>query len=144
MANGENVDLSATRPAEYLREGLLSPEGKPREGLNGLHSLGMAHRLKLEGTKPEAVAALLASLVKASGRFIPKEPRNADLPESARQEVAAAWSTTGPTGTGVLGELRAAILPWVKDTANLGAMLLHVERIHRQLLLVSVTPPAGA
>ncbi|RKH08778.1 hypothetical protein D7V97_18435 [Corallococcus sp. CA053C] len=144
MGTVENVDLSATRPSEYLREGLLSPEGKPREGLNGQHSLGMAHRLKLEGTSQTTVLELLESLRKASERLIPKDADNTPLKEASRKALDTAWSATGPAGTGVLGELRVAVLPWVKDTRTLAAMLLHVERIARQLGLVSTAPPPKA
>ncbi len=136
----ENVDLSATRPADYLREGLLSADGQIREGINGQYSLGMAHRLKQAGVHPDTVKALLDSLKSAAEKLIRKDAENAPLPDNAQQSVQAAWSATGPTGTGVLGELRTAVLPWVKDTRSLAATLLHLERILRQLALLNAAP----
>jgi hypothetical protein len=130
-------EYSAIRPLDYLKDGPLTPDGTLREGLNGYLSLGMAYRLRAEGVKPDTLRALVDQIGKIGSAHMPKSPVSGEpISEKAQAEVASLW--TGKE-TGARGELRDALEPWLtRDWKHFSACALHLERIMKQLALVSM------
>lgn len=137
------VDVKATRPAEYLREGFFDVRGQVRPRLNGECSLGMAYRLLDEKVGPDALKRLVDELRALGGRH-PHQPSQAlsTAEEAGLRKVLAAHRAGAAAP---LGELLDAVEPLVKDWKSYDAAVEHLERIMTQMALIRAGGPgAGA
>jgi len=133
-------EFNAIKPADYLKLGPLDESGGLREGLSGYLSLGMAYRLKHEGVKPEVMKSLIDRLQKIGEANMPKNPDSSTVASAkVLAEIKALW--TG-NETGAMGELRDGVGPWLQaNWWTFAAAALHLERIMKQLALVSLPNP---
>lgn len=131
-------EFSAVHPRDYLKDGPLDEDGALREGLNGQLSLAMAYRLRAEGVGP-ARLKVLVDRVKAIGEAHMPKTGAGSVPERARKELAAIWPGHE---TGALLELKEALSGWLTgEWRHFAAVALHLERIMKQLALISLPPP---
>jgi hypothetical protein len=143
----DEMDLSQVSAKEFLRDGLTGSDGRPREGLNGVFSLGMAHRLKQEDFDPDVLkdlARYVRRVAEDSLDLGDAEALGRPLREDVLFALAALAEMDDVAASPALGELIEAALPQLRTGRELQAFAGHLDRVLAQLALIGMLQEASA
>jgi hypothetical protein len=117
--------------------GFYDKAGEYRDELNGIHSLGMAYRLRQEGLNPENVDHVVNSLEGIADPYIDAVEENPEQPVDAKSLEQLKQLKTDSVA---LNELLAAAQPRISSWKDFAGLMLHLERITAQLALLTSLP----
>ena len=115
-------DMLKISPADYLRQGFLTTDGKLRDGINGEHSLAIAYQNREEGVDLDQFKQMLQQI----------STSKPDMPE-LRKQIQSLQSNA-------LNNLLQASERWFGDPNQYAAFVSHLRRIQNQLALLILTP----
>jgi hypothetical protein len=143
MEGIESVDLSKITAQDYLKNGFFDHNGDLVEGLNGYYSLAIAYKLRDETSSPDAVKSVFDKLVQAASKYYtgPNDQSvNQPLDSATLNEVHKIQETSEVKASPTLLALFQSAESHLKTAGDLGAFVVHLERILAQLALVSAAP----
>jgi hypothetical protein len=132
-------EMLETRAGDYLKNGFHDEQGETFEGINGLHSLGMAYRLREENADPDQLKRLvdeLEAIAMKQDQSIYDNPKQKMDPAIINVIQQLAKKNSSP----VIQELFDAAQPWIKNWSGYAAFVLHLHRILSQYVLIRSIP----
>ena len=128
-----------TSPREYLQDGWWDAQGRLQPHLNGQYSLGMAYRLRDEGTGPDVVQVILMRRIHAMiEQYGPPRVRINDPvhPDALSAMMAIPEVQHSPA----LRDLFEAACAHLHTWRDMQAFVRHLERIMAQLAWLTLWP----
>ena len=121
-------------PSEYLKQGLLDPQGRIRSGINGERSLGLAFLLKEEGASSSQVQAWRESIGAAMEALLPQNtPLSvAEFDDGAKAALEAVSAEIGAQ-SGRIAEVLDTAAPHLRTWTCFAHLMDHLERTNAQL-----------
>ncbi len=132
-----------TPPQEYLQHGWWDADGRLRPHLNGQYSLGMAYRLRDEGTGPDVVQGILTRRIHAIvEQYGPPHVRLNDpiSPDALHALMTIPEVQHSPALRDLFEAARAHLHTW----RDVRALVQHLERIMSQLAWLTFWPTETA
>ena len=132
-------EMLATSANDYLKNGFHDQQGDVFEGINGLHSLAMAYRLREENADADQLKKLTDGLQEIALK------QDQSIYDNPNQQVDAAsrnaiQELAKKNSSPVIKELFDAAEPWIKNWSGYAAFVLHLDRILSQYVLIRNIP----